>query len=140
MTGPVFIAADALVARHLTTHPQHAAAQRLWSHLAAERPPLLTIPAMLDAAASTLARSCDPAFAAERARRWAASDALELVQPTPDDHQQALDWLARYRDPEASLGDCWAWAVMARLHVSTAFTFREAYRWAGHRLLGELRR
>ena len=140
MTGPVFIAADALVARHLASHPHHSAARKQWAHLAAERPPLVTIPAMLDLAASTLARSSDPAFAAERVRRWTASEALELVDPSADDHQHALGWLERYRDPEASLGDCWAWAVMARLRITTAFTFRESYRWAGHRLLGELRR
>jgi predicted nucleic acid-binding protein len=133
--APVFIAADALVARHLAADPQHPQARQVWLWLAAERPPLITIPAVLDAAASQLAQRADPEFAAERARRWANSRALQVVVPTADDHHAALGWLERYRDPGANLADCWAWAVMSRLRISRAFTFREPFRWAGHVLL-----
>lgn len=133
----VFVGADALVARHLAAHPRHAWARRGWARLAAERPPLVTIPAMLDAAASELARAAEPAFAAERARRWAASPALQVVIPDADDHHRALVWLERWRDPGVNLADCWAWAVMDRLRIRTAFTAAEPYRWAGHTFLGE---
>ncbi len=132
--APVFIVEDLLVARHLAAHPDHARAKRVWAHLAATRPPLVTIPAILDAAATALARAAEPAFAAERARRWAASRALTVVEPTADDHQAALVWLERYRDPQANLADCWAWAVMSRLRLTEAGTFREPYRWAGFTL------
>ena len=81
--APVFIAADALVARHLAADPQHAQARQVWLWLAAERPPLITIPAVLDAAASQLAQRADPEFAAERARRWANSRALQVVVRPP---------------------------------------------------------
>ncbi len=129
--APVFIAADALVARHLRLHPEHAAARLGWAALSATRPPLITIPAMLEAATTTLAQDADAAFAAERARRWAASTALTVVVPDADDLHVALDWLARYRDPQANLADCAAWAVMTRLRIGTAFTFRDPFRWAG---------
>ena len=135
--APVFIAADALIARHLAAHPQHAHARRVWAHLAAVRPPLITIPAVLDAAGSELARRAAPDFAAERVRHWAASRALTITVPDADDQQRALEWLERYRDPEANLADCWAWAVMGRLRIATAFTIREPFRWAGHGLLPE---
>ncbi len=133
--SPVFIVEDALIARHVSAHPDHARATRLWAHLSATRPPLVTIPAVLEAAATALARTTSPAFAAERARRWFASRALTLVEPTADDHQAAFAWLERYRDPHANLTDCWAWAVMARLTITQAATFRDPYRWAGFTLL-----
>lgn len=133
--SPVFIVEDLLIARHLSTHPEHAAARQVWAHLTAIRPPLVTIPAVLDAAATTLARTSSPLFAADRARRWAASRALTVIEPTADDHQAALAWLERYRDPQANLADCWAWAVMARLRITEAGTFRDPYRWAGFALL-----
>ena len=132
---PLFIVEDLLVARHVSTHPEHSTAQRVWAHLAAIRPPLITIPAVLDAAATTLARTTSSRFAAERARRWAASRALTVIEPTVDDHHVALAWLERYRDPQANLADCWAWAVMARLRITEAGTFRDPYRWAGFTLL-----
>ena len=131
----VFVAEDLLVARHLSGHPDHAHARRVWAPLAATRPPLVTIPAMLDAATTALARASEPAFAVERARRWAASRALTVIEPSADDHQAALAWLARYRDPQANLADCWAWAVMERLRITVAGTFREPFRWAGFTLL-----
>ena len=81
--SPVFIVEDLLVARHLAAHPDHAQARQVWAHLAATRPPLVTIPAVLDAAATALARAAEPAFAAERARRWAASPALTVVTRAP---------------------------------------------------------
>jgi len=134
-TAPVFIVADALVARHLCADPVHAHARRVWAHLSATRPPLVTIAAQLEAAATTLARQAQPAFAAERARHWQASRALHIIAVDDDDRRAALTWLERWRDPGVDLADCLAWAVMTRLHIASAATWREPYRWAGFTLL-----
>lgn len=135
MSAPVFIVADVLVARHLAGDAQHAHARRVWSQLSATRPPLITITAQLDAAATTLARTAEPLFAAERSRRWQASRELQIVTPDDDDRRAALVWLARWRDPGVDMADCLAWAVMTRLRIATAATWREPYRWAGFTLL-----
>jgi hypothetical protein len=96
-------------------------------------------PARLGAAGGGAATAGDdpaePAFAAERARRWAASPSLQVVVPDADDHHRALIWLERWRDPGVNLADCWAWAVMDRMRIGIAFTTSEPYRWAGHSLL-----
>lgn len=133
--APVFVVADALVTRHLTADPLHAHARRVWAQLSAKRPPLVTIAAQLDAAATTLARAASPPFAATRARHWQASQALQIIIPDDDDRRAAYTWLERWRDPGVDLADCLAWAVMTRLHVVTAVTWREPYRWAGFTLL-----
>ena len=133
--APVFLVADALVTRHLSADPLHAHARRVWSHLSATRPPLITIAAHLEAAATQLARAAEPAFAAERARRWQASQALQVIVPDDDDRRAAFDWLERWRDPGVDLADCLAWAVMTRLRVVNAVTWREPYRWAGFSLV-----
>lgn len=133
--APTFVVTDVLVARHLTADPLHVHARRVWSHLSATRPPLITIAAHLDAAATTLARSAEPAFAAERARRWQASAALQIIEPDADDRRAALKWLERWRDPGVDIADCLAWAVMTRLRVGSAVTWREPYRWAGFTLM-----
>lgn len=133
--APVFIVADALVLRHLAADPLHGHSRRVWAQLSATRPPLVTIPAQLEAAATTLARVTEPAFAAARARHWQASSALQIIVPDDDDRLAACTWLERWRDPGVDMADCLAWAVMTRLRVTTAATWREPYRWAGFGLL-----
>jgi predicted nucleic acid-binding protein len=133
--APVFVVADALVLRHVAGDPLHPHSRRVWAHLSATRPPLVTISAQLDAAATTLARVTEPAFAAARARHWQASQALQVIIPDDDDRRAAYVWLERWRDPGVDMADCLAWAVMTRLRVATAVTWREPYRWAGFGLL-----
>ena len=89
---------------------------------------------MLDAAATILARTADPAFAAERMRRWLLAESLQIVEPTADDRLAAADWLGRWRGGAADFADCTAWTVMTRLRLGDAFTWREAYHWAGFTL------
>ena len=135
MDRPVFIVADALVARYVAADPRHRSARTHWSQLSATRPPLITTPAMLDAAATILARTADPAFAAARLRRWLLAESLQILEPTADDRLAAADWLSRWRGGDADLADCTAWTVMTRLRLNDVFTWREAYRWAGFTLL-----
>jgi predicted nucleic acid-binding protein len=134
--SPIFVAADALVARHDPSHPQHRRARALWAELATQRPPLVTVSACIGDALTELARRTDPAFAAARGRSWALSRHLEVVPPNPGDHLAALAWLVRYKDPAVNMTDCWSFAVCERLRLRRVFSFRECFPWAGFAVFG----
>jgi predicted nucleic acid-binding protein len=133
--GPLFIAADALVARHWAGHPDHPRLARAWAAVLQQRPPLVTTPTEIAAALTELARRTDPAFAAERGRRLALAKGLTIEAPTADDQHAALDWLARYRDPTADYATCLAFTVAARFRVVGVVTAAAPYRWAGFHVL-----
>ena len=134
-SGTLFVAADALVARHWRGHPEHARLQRAWAAVALRRPALITTPTEVATALTELARRTDPAFAAERGRRLALAKHLTVVIPSADDQQAALDWLARWRDATADHATCLAFTVATRERVAGVITAADPYRWAGFRVL-----
>jgi predicted nucleic acid-binding protein len=133
--GTLFVAADALVARHWAGHPDHPRLQRIWTAVGVLRPALVTTPLEVAAALTELARRTDAAFAAERGRRLALAKHLTVVSPSAADQQAALDWLARWRDATADHATCLAFTVAARERVAGVITAADPYRWAGFRVL-----
>jgi len=133
--GTLFVAADALVARHWPGHPDHPRLQRIWAAVQATRPALVTTPLEIAAALTELARRTDPVFAAERGRRLALAKHLVVEAPTADDQHAALDWLARWRDPSADHAACLAFTVATRLRVAAVITAAAPFRWAGFQVL-----
>jgi predicted nucleic acid-binding protein len=58
-----------------------------------------------------------------------------LVRVTPDDEEQALDLIRRYRDKDFTITDATSFVVMERLGVSQAFSFDDDFRQYGLSLL-----
>jgi predicted nucleic acid-binding protein len=133
--GALWVAADALVARHWAGHPDHPRLARAWAAVRLQRPALVTSALEVAAALTELARVTDPGFAAERGRHLALARHLEVATASADDHHAALDWLARYRDPQADFTRCLSFTLASRHRVAGVLTAAAPYRWAGFTLV-----
>lgn len=77
---------------------------------------------MIAEAVTGLSVYVGPAHAVRAAREIHASKRLEVVAPTLDDVNDAVDLLERYDARRLSYSDCVAFALMDRLRIKTAFT------------------
>jgi predicted nucleic acid-binding protein len=130
----IFLDTGAFLARYFARDANHGRAVKIWKTL--DRAPLLTSNHVLDETITLLGRRAGYTFAAERAERFYSSQAMQILYPGPEEEVEAILWLRKFADQEASFTDCVSFVLMKRHHISTAFTFDRHFSRAGFRTLG----
>ena len=130
----VFIDSGPFLGRYLAADPFKHDALQTWSRL--KRARLFTSNHVLDETFTLLARRAGCHFAAERAERFYASSAFEIVYSTHDDELQAARFFRQFAGQSVSFTDCTSFAIMRRLEIRTAFTFDRRFLHAGFRVIG----
>lgn len=130
----IFLDTSSFIARYIEQDSYHKAALRLWGQIGEAS--LSTSNHVLDETFTLLARRAGYRFAAERAERIYASDAMEILYSTREDETNAIALFRKYSDQGVSFTDCVSFVLMKRLRIPTAFTFDRHFAHAGFRILG----
>jgi uncharacterized protein len=107
---------------------------RTWDRL--RTTPLVTSNYVLDETFTLMARRVGYGFAAERAERFYASEAFEIVSAVREDELTAVHLFKKFAHQEVSFTDCISFAIMRRHGVATAFTFDRHFLHAGFNVIG----
>ena len=130
----IFIDTGAFLARYLPSDQHHKAAVALWDKIRTTRESCVTSNFVLDETLTLLARRASYIFAAEKARIFYTSGALEILRPDLEVELAALNWFQKFADQAVSFTDCTSFALMREAGVHTAFSFDAHFERAGFKM------
>ena len=130
----IFIDSGPFLGRYLRNDPHRDVAMRAWDLLGSQA--LVTSNYVLDETFTLLARRAGYQFAAERAERFYASEAFEIVSAVREDELTAVHLFKKFADQKVSCTDCVSFAIMRRCGLLTAFTFDRHFLHAGFHVIG----
>ena len=127
----IFIDTGAFLARYLSGDSLHLRATRAWKDLEKRKAAISTSHFVIDETLTLLARRVDYRCAAERGRRFYASEALRILRADEGIEKQALGYFEKFADQNVSFTDCVSFALMKQQRIDRAFTFDRHFPFAG---------
>jgi predicted nucleic acid-binding protein len=127
----IFVDTGAFLARYVQRDQFHAAAVNFWNELATAGVRCVTTNLVISETMTLLARRTSYKFAAERARQFYSSGALQIVRSDANDEASAIVLLENYAGQRVSFCDCVSFVIMRRLQLTDVFGFDSHFAAAG---------
>jgi uncharacterized protein len=129
-----FVDTGAYFALFYVRDKYHPDAQGVWSSVEKQKIPIVTTNHVLDELATLLARRTTYEFAARKLTEIFSSR-LEIIRPTADEEQLALEYFKKYSDQKVSFTDCLSFAAMRKNNIEQSFTFDQHFQYAGFKIV-----
>jgi predicted nucleic acid-binding protein len=127
----IFVDTGAFLARYVQRDQYHAIAVSFWDELSIAGLHCVTTNLVISETLTLLARRTSNKFAAERARQFYASSALQIERPDANDEASAIILLESHAAQRVSFCDCVSFVIMRRLQLTEVFGFDGHFATAG---------